>query len=82
VTQSSDIETAVSQAIATFGQIDVLVNNAGYGVFGAVEEVSDADVRRQFETNVYGALDVTRAVLPHLRRQRSGHIRNYSGKIR
>jgi len=78
VTQSADIQTAVSQAIATFGQIDVLVNNAGYGVFGAVEEVSDTDVRRQFETNVYGALDVTRAVLPHLRRQRSGHILNIS----
>lgn len=78
VTKSSDIQTAVSQAIATFGRIDVLVNNAGYGVFGAVEEVSDADVRRQFETNVYGALNVTRAVLPHLRRQRSGHILNIS----
>lgn len=78
VTQSSDTQAAVEQAIATFGRIDVLVNNAGYGVFGAVEEVSDADVRRQFETNVYGALDVTRAVLPHLRRQRSGHILNIS----
>ncbi|HEY9643481.1 MAG TPA: oxidoreductase, partial [Coleofasciculaceae cyanobacterium] len=78
VTQSSDIQWAVNQAIATFGRIDVLVNNAGYGVFGAIEEVSDADVRRQFETNVYGALDVTRAVLPHLRRQRSGHILNIS----
>lgn len=78
VTQSSDIQVAVNQAIATFGRIDVLVNNAGYGVFGAVEEVSDADVKRQFETNVYGSLAVTRAVLPHLRRQRSGHILNIS----
>ncbi|WNZ25787.1 SDR family NAD(P)-dependent oxidoreductase [Leptolyngbya sp. NK1-12] len=78
VTQSFDIQAAVSQAIATFGQIDVLVNNAGYGVFGAVEEVSDADIKQQFETNVYGSLNVTRAVLPHLRRQRSGHILNIS----
>lgn len=78
VTQSTDIQVAVQQAINTFGQIDVLVNNAGYGVFGAVEEVNDQDVRRQFETNVYGALNVTRAVLPHLRRQRSGHILNIS----
>lgn len=78
VTQSLDIQLAVNRAIETFGRIDVLVNNAGYGVFGAVEEVSDIDVRRQFETNVYGALNVTRAVLPHLRRQRSGHILNIS----
>lgn len=78
VTQSSNIQMAVNQAIATFERIDVLVNNAGYGVFGAVEEVSDANVRQQFETNVYGTLNVTRAVLPHLRRQRSGHILNIS----
>jgi NAD(P)-dependent dehydrogenase (short-subunit alcohol dehydrogenase family) len=78
VTKLSDVQTAVNQTISTFGRIDVLVNNAGYGVFGAVEEVSDPNVRRQFETNVYGALDVTRAVLPHLRRQRSGRILNIS----
>lgn len=78
VTKPSDVQAAVNQTIATFGGIDVLVNNAGYGVFGAVEEVSDIDVRRQFETNIYGALDVTRAVLPHLRRQRSGRILNIS----
>ncbi|MBF2028722.1 MAG: SDR family NAD(P)-dependent oxidoreductase [Oscillatoriales cyanobacterium C42_A2020_001] len=78
VTKPSDIQLAVNQSIETFGRIDVLVNNAGYGVFGAVEEVSDVDVRRQFETNVYGALDVTRVVLPHLRRQHSGQILNIS----
>lgn len=78
VTKPSDVQVAVNQAIDTFGRIDVLVNNAGYGVFGAVEEVSDKDVRRQFETNVYGVLDVTRTVLPHLRHQRSGHILNIS----
>jgi NAD(P)-dependent dehydrogenase (short-subunit alcohol dehydrogenase family) len=78
VTQPAEVQAAVHQTIETFGRIDVLVNNAGYGVFGAVEEVSDLDVRRQFETNVYGALDMTRAVLPHLRRQRSGRILNIS----
>lgn len=78
VTKPSDVQAAVNQTIDTFGQIDVLVNNAGYGVFGAVEEVSDIDVQQQFETNIYGALDVTRAVLPHLRRQHSGHILNIS----
>jgi NADP-dependent 3-hydroxy acid dehydrogenase YdfG len=78
VTQPAAVEAAVNQAMTIFRRIDVLVNNAGYGVFGAVEEVSDLDVRQQFETNVYGALTVTRTVLPHLRHQHSGHILNMS----
>jgi NAD(P)-dependent dehydrogenase (short-subunit alcohol dehydrogenase family) len=64
--------------ITTYGRIDVLVNNAGYGMMGAVEEVTDAQLRQQYETNVFGALDVMRAVLPQMRHQRSGHILNLS----
>lgn len=78
VTNPKEVREVVKQAIATFGRIDVLVNNAGYGTLGAIEEISDEDIRRQFETNVFGALDLTRAVLPHLRQQRSGHIINFS----
>ncbi|NJM70810.1 MAG: SDR family oxidoreductase [Scytonema sp. RU_4_4] len=78
VTKPEEVREAVKQAIATFGRIDVLVNNAGYGTMGAIEELSDEIVRGQFETNVFGALDVTRAILPHMRQQRSGHILNFS----
>jgi NAD(P)-dependent dehydrogenase (short-subunit alcohol dehydrogenase family) len=65
---------AVKQAHDHFGRLDVIVNNAGYGQFGFVEEASEAEVRAQFETNVFGALWVTQAALPYLREQRSGHI--------
>lgn len=65
---------AVEQAHDHFGRLDIVVNNAGYGQFGFVEEVSERDARDQFETNVFGALWVTQAALPYLRAQRSGHI--------
>jgi NAD(P)-dependent dehydrogenase (short-subunit alcohol dehydrogenase family) len=74
----SQIAAAVQAAIATFGRIDVLVNNAGHGLIGAVEEASDAEVADVHETNVFGLLRVTRAVLPHFREQRNGHIINIS----
>jgi NAD(P)-dependent dehydrogenase (short-subunit alcohol dehydrogenase family) len=76
VTDQASIQLAVQSGLATFGRIDVLVNNAGYGVIGAIEEVSDQQVRDQFETNVFGLLNVTRAVIPTLRKQGSGHILN------
>lgn len=78
VTNPQEVRDAINAAVAAFGRIDVLVNNAGYGAMGAIEEVSDAAVRRQFETNVFGALDMMRAVLPVMRQQRQGHILNLS----
>lgn len=74
VRREDQVHAAVDQAIATMGRIEVVVNNAGYGLFGAVEEFSDAEVRAQFDTNVFGAWNVLRAVLPHLRARRSGHV--------
>ncbi len=74
VDDKAAVDAAVAQTIARFGRIDVAVNNAGYGLFGAIEEVSEAEARAQMETNVFGALWVTQAVLPHMRAQGSGHI--------
>jgi len=66
--------TAVRQAHDHFGRLDVVVNNAGYGQFGFIEELSEQEARDQIETNVFGALWITQAALPYLRKQRSGHI--------
>lgn len=78
VTNPQNISEVVDFALKTFGQIDVLINNAGYGTMGAIEEVSDEAIQRQFDTNVFGALKMMRAVLPAMRKQRSGHILNLS----
>ena len=78
VTKENEVKKGVEEAIARFGRIDVLVNNAGYGLLGAVEEVTDEEVKKQYATNVFGLLNVTRAVLPHMRSQHSGHIINIS----
>jgi NAD(P)-dependent dehydrogenase (short-subunit alcohol dehydrogenase family) len=78
VTRESDIKDAAGKAIDHFGKLDIVVNNAGYGIVGAIEEVSDAEARKQYDTNVFGVLNVLRATLPFLRKQRSGHIINVS----
>jgi NAD(P)-dependent dehydrogenase (short-subunit alcohol dehydrogenase family) len=76
VTDEGQAATAAAAAVARFGSIDVLVNNAGRGLLGAVEEASAAEVEAVFATNVFGLLNVTRAVLPHMRAARSGHVVN------
>jgi NAD(P)-dependent dehydrogenase (short-subunit alcohol dehydrogenase family) len=78
VTSEAEAHEAAGQAVKKFGRIDILVNNAGYGLLGAIEEASAAETSRLFGTNVFGVLGVTRAVLPHMRRQRSGHVINVS----
>jgi NAD(P)-dependent dehydrogenase (short-subunit alcohol dehydrogenase family) len=74
VTDRAAAFDAVAQAHEHFGRLDVVVNNAGYGLFGAIEEVSEAQARAQIETNLFGALWVTQAALPLLRAQQSGHL--------
>ena len=78
VTDEAQAHAAAKAAVERFGRIDVLVNNAGYGLLGAVEEATGAEVEALYRTNVFGLLAVTRAVLPHMRRQRSGRILNLS----
>lgn len=78
VTDTASIARAVSKAEAEFGTIDVLVNNAGYGYLAAIEEGSDREIRDQFDTNVFGLIDVTKRVLPGMRARRQGHIFNVS----
>ncbi len=78
VTDAKSVHAAVAAAEAKFGQIDVLVNNAGYGYLAAIEEGEDAPVRKMFETNVFGLVEVTKAVLPGMRKRRAGCVVNLS----
>jgi NAD(P)-dependent dehydrogenase (short-subunit alcohol dehydrogenase family) len=74
VTDPEQVRATVDRAFAELGTIDVVVNNAGYGVFGSVEEVEDAEIARAVDTNLFGPIRVVRAALPHLRRQGHGRI--------
>jgi NAD(P)-dependent dehydrogenase (short-subunit alcohol dehydrogenase family) len=78
VTNERQAQEAAAAAVQRFGRIDILVNNAGYGLLGAVEEATAEEIEKIYATNVFGLLKVTRAVLPHMRRQRAGHILNFS----
>ena len=78
VTDSVSIESATSEGIEKFGKIDVLVNNAGYGAYGPLEAFPIENIRRQFDTNVIGLLETTKALLPHFRANKSGTIVNIS----
>lgn len=75
---NNDVKTAIEKSIAHFGRIDVVVNNAGYGQIGTLEELTDDEARENFEINVFGTLNVVRNAMPYLRKQKSGHIFNVS----
>lgn len=84
ITSEEDVSQCINRIIKEQGRIDVLVNNAGYSVYGSVEDVSKEDARRQFDVNLFGLASLTQKVLPHMRKQGSGHIINITsigGKI-
>ncbi len=78
LTDDASVWAAIDKTIATFDRIDVVVNNAGYGIGGSIEELNDEETRESFDVNVFGTLNVIRNAMPHLRAQRSGHIINIS----
>lgn len=81
ITNDDQVQASVQAAMAKFGRIDVLVNNAGYGQLGFFEETSEDQIRQQMETNVFGTMRLTRAVLPIMRKQRSGNVIVFSSMM-
>lgn len=75
---NEDVQSAIKKSVDHFGQVDVIVNNAGYGLIGTLEELSDKEARANFDINVFGTLNVIRNAMPYLRQQKSGHIFNIS----
>ncbi|SDI41499.1 NADP-dependent 3-hydroxy acid dehydrogenase YdfG [Chryseobacterium taeanense] len=78
ITDNNDVKTALDKTVEHFGKVDVIVNNAGYGQLGTLEELSDAEARANFDVNVFGTLNVIRNAMPYLREQKSGNIFNIS----
>jgi len=78
INSEASIQKAIDETVVRFGQLDIVVNNAGYGLAGGLEELSDAEARKNFDVNVFGTLNVIRRVMPYLRAQESGHIFNIS----
>jgi NAD(P)-dependent dehydrogenase (short-subunit alcohol dehydrogenase family) len=76
IRNEENVSSAIEQVVARFGKVDVIVNNAGYGLAGALEELTDAESRQNFDVNVFGSLNVIRKAMPYLRKQGSGHIFN------
>jgi len=78
LTNEDSVKDAIQKAVARFGRLDVVVNNAGYAILGAVEMLSDKEFRQTIDVNLFGTVNVIRTVMPHLRKQQSGHIINFS----
>ena len=81
VTNLRNVKSSIANAVKEFGRIDVVVNNAGYALVGAIEEAGDEQIKQQFDTNVFGAASIIREVLPILRAQKSGHIVNIGSLV-
>lgn len=81
LTDERSVQSAIERTVATFGQLDVVVNNAGYGQQGTIEALSDTELRQNFEVNLFAPVNVLRHALPHLRRQRSGYIFNVASIV-
>ena len=78
LSSEQSVEQAINATITQFGRIDVIINNAGYGIGGSIEELTEKETRNNFDVNVFGTLNVIRKAIPHLRAQQSGHIINIS----